>query len=338
MLARSTLQQRILCIIPFFAASGILPLTIYRFVQAEWSMALLDLTIFIFMCLIGYFAYHKKHVSTLKVFFCLLAILATLTTLYLKGISQLFWCYPTIAILFYFLTVRLAAISSLITLIGFAILAAPLLPQILLATFLITLVITASCSLAFSYETSKQHQQLEVLSKTDHLTKTLNRRAFTEIAQRQINNYLRNPIATSMILLDIDHFKSINDKFGHNQGDDVLVKICQLLLKELRVNDYLFRIGGEEFIILPYATGQKQAVHLAVKLKDLIEKYSFIEGRQVTISCGVAEYNKGDDNLKDWYARADKALYRAKKTRNTVCYDNESTEIDYSVNQSCATK
>lgn len=338
MLTRSTLQQRILCVIPFLSATGIFPLTIYRFVQAEWSMALLDLTIFIFMCLIGYFAYHKKHVSTLKVFFCLLAILATLTTLYLKGISQLFWCYPTIAILFYFLTVRLAAISSLITLIGIAAFAAPLLSNILLATFLITLVITASCSLAFSYETSKQHEQLEVLSKTDPLTKILNRRAFTEVAERQIYNFHRNPVATSMILIDVDHFKMINDKFGHNQGDDVLIQICQLLQKELRINDYLFRIGGEEFILLPYGINQQQAVKLATKIKDAIGEYCFIKNHPITISCGVAEYNNTNDSLKDWYARADKALYRAKNTRNAVCYDDDSSEVDYSVNQSRATK
>lgn len=335
MLARSTLQQRILCVMPLLSAAGILPLTIYRFIQAEWDMALLDLAIFILMCLIGYFAYHQKHVSTLKILFCLLAIFGSLSTLYLKGESQLFWCYPTIALLFYFLTVRLAAMSSLLTLIGIAILAAPFLSDLLLATFLITLMITASCSLAFSYETSKQNEQLETLSKTDPLTKTLNRRAFTEVAELQISKYQRNPVATSMILLDIDHFKSINDKFGHNQGDEVLIKVCHLIQQELRVNDYLFRIGGEEFIILPYAINQEQAIQLAIKLKELIEKYHFIKDHQVTISCGVAEYTNNEGTLKDWYAEADSALYRAKSTRNTVCPTKGTC---YSDSQSRATK
>ena len=338
MLARSTLQQRILCVIPFLSAAGILPLAIYRFIQAEWDMAILDFVIFVFMCLLGYFAYQKKHVGTLKLTFCLLAIMGSLTTIYLKGASQLFWCYPTIAILFYFLTVRLAAISSLITLIGISIFAAPLLSNILLSTFLITLVITASCSFAFSYETSKQHQQLEILTKTDPLTKTLNRRAFTEIAERQISNYLRNPIPTTMVLLDIDHFKKINDKYGHNQGDDVLIEICHLLQKELRVNDYLFRIGGEEFIILPYAINQQKAVQLAIKLKDIIEDQNFIENHPVTISCGIAEYYNINESLKEWYSRADNALYRAKETRNTVCYDLTSNHSIDSDNQSRATK
>ncbi|MDO6446663.1 GGDEF domain-containing protein [Colwellia sp. 1_MG-2023] len=335
MLARSTLQQRILCVMPCLSAAGILPLTIYRFIQAEWDMALLDLAIFILMCIIGYFAYHRKHVSTIRLLFCVLAVIGSLSTLYLKGESQLFWCYPTIAMLFYFLTVRVAAISSLLTLIGVAILAAPLLSNLLLANVLITLMITASCSLAFSYETSKQNEQLETLTKTDPLTKTLNRRAFTEVAERQISNFQRNPIATSMILLDIDHFKTINDQYGHNQGDDVLIKVCQLIQQELRNNDYLFRIGGEEFIILPYAINQDHAIQLAIKLKELIAEHNFIENHRVTISCGIAEYTNKEETLKEWYAEADSALYRAKSTRNTVCPTKGNC---YSDSQSRATK
>lgn len=338
MLARSTLQQRILCIIPFFAAMGILPFAIFRFIQQDWIVAILDFTFFILMSLIGYFAYQRKHVETFKIFFCVLAILGTFFTIYMKGVNQLFWCYPTIVILFYFLVVRVALISTLVFVVGVAVLSFSLLTNLSFISFVITLVITSACSFAFSYETNKQHVQLELLSKTDSLTKVFNRRAFKEVAEKKINEYLREPKSASLILLDLDYFKQINDEFGHNKGDEVLIKICRLIEDLLRKSDYLFRVGGEEFVILPDGTNLQQTINLANRIKDTVEAFNFIENHTVTISCGLAEYNNTNDSLKDWYAHADKALYNAKVTRNTVCYDTGSTDADHSANQSRATK
>ncbi len=320
---------------PALAAITILPLGIYRITQADWIIAALDICIFILMLTIGYNAYHNKRIELLKQLFCLLAIVGSFATIYLKGAIQIYWSYPVIAIIFYLLRVRIALIVCFLALTGYTILTYPLVSTLASISFLITQIVTAGCAFAFSFETSKQHQALTRMTKTDPLTQTYNRRAFQEILQTKLDNYHRHPEPTSMILLDIDFFKNINDQYGHQQGDEVLKQLCHVIKQRLRKNDYLFRVGGEEFVILPFHSNSAEANILAESIRAEVHAYCFITDHPITISCGVSEYTNKQENPKDWYARTDKALYKAKATRNKVCLADNA---DDQTNQSLACK
>jgi diguanylate cyclase (GGDEF)-like protein len=124
----------------------------------------------------------------------------------------------------------------------------------------------------------------------------------------------------SVIMFDVDFFKKINDTFGHEKGDEVLFEIAEIVKKELRNVDLIFRYGGEEFIIILPETDLKKAVEIAERIKKRIENHKFLINRKITVSMGVTEYKKGE-NKKDLIKRVDNYLYEAKRTgRNKVVW------------------
>ena len=160
--------------------------------------------------------------------------------------------------------------------------------------------------------------ELQRLATTDALTGIWNRRRFEEDSAIQVAQARRHDYPLSLLLLDIDHFKSINDRYGHQRGDGVLVKLSQCLQGNRRITDRLARWGGEEFVVLlPYCDATL-AVHTAEKLRVLVERQSLIDVGAITISIGVAEC-KPDETMSEWFKRVDEALYLAKAAgRNTV--------------------
>lgn len=157
----------------------------------------------------------------------------------------------------------------------------------------------------------KYNKQLQELSTTDSLTRLYNRRKIDEIL-----NELKNK-KYSLILLDIDHFKDINDTYGHLEGDKVLIHVAQLLKLNINANDILGRWGGEEFLIICKNTTEIQASKLAQRLREILENEDF-KIRKVTASFGVSEATT-DTTIKDVLANADKAMYNAKQNgRNQV--------------------
>jgi len=162
-----------------------------------------------------------------------------------------------------------------------------------------------------------QHK-LELLSQTDQLTKIKNRLYIDEILQQQYYRFLRNGESCSVILIDIDYFKNVNDTYGHLVGDLVLIEFANILKTNIRESDIAGRWGGEEFlIILPHSNIDK-AKMLANKLKELISNFNFTKVGKKTASFGVAEF-KTATSIEECLESADKALYISKNNgRNQV--------------------
>lgn len=159
-------------------------------------------------------------------------------------------------------------------------------------------------------------KELEHTNITDPLTKIRNRYYYNEQIKKESANANRYFYPLALVLFDIDHFKSINDNYGHDVGDNVLVEYTRLISSHLRNGDIFCRIGGEEFtLILPH-TNMAGAYKIADKLRALIEAHKKI--MPITMSFGVVEYTKGED-LEVMFKRADEALYEAKNLgRNRV--------------------
>lgn len=169
----------------------------------------------------------------------------------------------------------------------------------------------------------RSNELLLELSNTDHLTGLFNRRYLMETLEKELQRCGRKGGCLSLIILDIDHFKAVNDTYGHLQGDVVLQKVALNMQKELRSYDIAARYGGEEFVaVLPDAT-QKEAIFVADRIRQSIQGIKFsgaLSPLSITVSLGVATFPAQNCTTVDEFLKcADDALYRAKaKGRNRV--------------------
>lgn len=161
-------------------------------------------------------------------------------------------------------------------------------------------------------------KELVELASADPLTGVFNRRKLNNELQTELNRNLRHNNVLSLIIFDIDKFKHINDKFGHNNGDEVLKDFTRLISENIRANDVFARWGGDEFTILLPETNIETARQIAEKLRILAEDYQYAFVGQITASFGVTQFLI-DDNEATFINRADEALYLAKENgRNNV--------------------
>jgi len=173
-------------------------------------------------------------------------------------------------------------------------------------------------------EFKNYQNRLEELSKTDQLTKVRNRLYIDESLQKQYYRFFRNDERCSLILIDIDFFKDINDTFGHVAGDLFLVEFSTILKNHVRESDIVGRWGGEEFLIILPHTQQNEAKHVAETLKKLISDFTFSKVGHRTASFGISEFQTGL-NSEQVLDNADKALYTSKDNgRNQItCFENK---------------
>ncbi len=173
--------------------------------------------------------------------------------------------------------------------------------------------------LALTHEDLRQKNgALSKVATTDKLTGVFNRVHFDAQVVLEINRAQRLGERVSLILVDMDWFKTINDRYGHQAGDEVLRRAADLARSVIRSTDMIFRWGGEEFAILAPGTGIAGALSLAEKLRTCLATGRFPVPHQVTASFGVAEFRPGSD-LESWFKEADEAMYRAKSLgRNRV--------------------
>ncbi|MDG3088363.1 sensor domain-containing diguanylate cyclase [Vibrio hannami] len=161
-------------------------------------------------------------------------------------------------------------------------------------------------------------QELRTLSEIDALTKISNRQKFETCFECELTRYKRYKQVFSLILIDIDDFKLVNDIHGHSVGDEVLISLVDLLKTNIRESDMIARWGGEEFVILCPNTDKNSATQQAIKLQELILSHEFPVVDRCTVSFGIAEVTESDDT-QDVFIRADKALYTSKEEgKNTV--------------------
>jgi diguanylate cyclase (GGDEF)-like protein len=161
-------------------------------------------------------------------------------------------------------------------------------------------------------ELIETNRALEVMSMRDQLTSLYNRHFISKRIRQEQSVNKRSNLPVSLVLFDIDHFKFINDQFGHSVGDEVLKEVALRVLKTIRDVDFASRWGGEEFLILCPQTKLNEARELAIRLQFAFARSKFEKVGKITCSFGVAEY-KANDSFTEWFDQADKRLYAAKE-------------------------
>lgn len=175
--------------------------------------------------------------------------------------------------------------------------------------------ITAFTSIA---EDITDRKIIECMSITDRLTKLYNRHKLDTALEEEVTRFKRYKKPFCAVIIDADHFKVVNDTHGHQVGDDVLIKLANIIKESTRESDFAGRWGGEEFLILSIETTDQNALILAEKLRKTVENADFTPVDKVTVSIGIAEFRE-NETIANFINRADKALYEAKQSgRNKV--------------------
>ncbi len=158
------------------------------------------------------------------------------------------------------------------------------------------------------------------LAITDDLTNIYNRRHFLERMQSEIDRARRYGTPFSVMFIDIDNFKELNDNHGHQVGDKILAELATILKHWARSSDIVARYGGEEFVVLLPMTDKPRSITAAERLRTRVQRHTFYRRKKLTVSVGVASYPGDGDNADQLLGRVDEALYMAKKTgRNRAC-------------------
>ncbi|MCK5011562.1 MAG: GGDEF domain-containing protein, partial [Deltaproteobacteria bacterium] len=178
------------------------------------------------------------------------------------------------------------------------------------------LISTMANQVALALKNATEHKRVQELAITDELTGLYNRRAFQKALDKELRRSKRYKKPLSLIMLDIDGFKEINDKFGHQAGDGVLRSLALNLQRAIREIDFLARYGGDEFAVILPETEAKQAAVLAERLKKTVKNYTVDAGGSlcnITLSIGVADVSASVDSEDDLISRADRVLYISKE-------------------------
>jgi len=245
-------------------------------------------------------------------------ILTFIITIYVHGVAGTYWSFMLVLACYFVLPISRALFFNIFILVIFIPYASNFLEHDSSFRFSFALFGTSLFAYFGIREIDKLHAILKVQAITDPLTGLFNRSLLDDSLEQSIGQSHRTGLPMTLISLDIDHFKEINDNLGHDIGDVILKRLGELLHNRVRSADRTFRVGGEEFLILLHNVNKNKAVQIAEELRVQIEKHEFIPLQSITMSFGVSELDKNMTSSQ-WLKAADVNLYKAKEAgRNCV--------------------
>ncbi|MFL0802595.1 MAG: GGDEF domain-containing protein [Agarilytica sp.] len=296
----------------------IIPFTVIRFVSGEFGLALLDAGILIGTMGVFTFVFVTGNVKIPGYVTAAVFILGTISTIYIKGAQQIHWAYPAFVVVFYFLLPKVALLLSCLSIVAIVPVLRDELSTLGILKILVTLFVNVTCAYVFSTVMRNQSRALKKLSQKDPLTQVGNRGAMDASLEKVFEIHVNDGAPMCALMVDIDYFKDINDTFGHQVGDDILIKVAEILELNVRTSESVYRYGGEEFFVLAKDMTITRAEQLGEQLRTKIESSVFKDEARITISVGISALTE-EKGTSEWVEQADKALYSAKsKGRNCV--------------------
>ena len=295
------------------------PFAINNFFQGRYVLGGGSLAIVILLAVNAWSTGRGRYHSSFTLLSIIPAILFFLTIAFLKqGIIGALWCYPAVIACYFMLPEKMARLANAAILCVALPMAWNVLDFPLAARVAATLIAVSAFSAIFVRVITDQQRLLQAQAVTDSLTGLYNRVLLGPSLDQAIEQQRRTNAVMTLVTLDLDHFKTINDTLGHDAGDTVLQGIGELLRNRIRRSDKAFRLGGEEFLVLLYGTDLENGRRFAEELRSAVESLPLLSRHTVTASLGVATLQPGED-WDAWMKRSDENLYRAKADgRNRV--------------------
>jgi diguanylate cyclase len=313
-----------LAIVTLFGACSVLlifPFAIYRALTHNWPVATLDSLIVLGITLPVLYAWRTGDSKRPGIVLVVIYSSGAVISAAMLGVAGLFWMYATILANFFLVGRRPAAAITIVSLLILVFIGKGFSDTPQMLSFVCTSSLVSILAFVLANRTEAQRKQLERLATRDPLTGAYNRRVMTEELDIAVGAFKRHRTPMSLIILDIDHFKQINDRFGHAEGDKVLIALTHMINQTTRSADRFFRYGGEEFVLLLPAVSFEDLPAIAEKLRLRINMDLQCDDSGVTVSFGAASLREGED-WQAWLRRADGALYKAKAAgRNLVMID-----------------
>ncbi len=311
-------RERIMLLLAVAILIFISPFAVLNIIQGRIFLGIAVSGVIATFAIDGLAIYFKRRPPIPFEFLLVPTVAAIGISLKTDAIYGALWCYPGVLMCYFVLPRRWAIAGSL----GLLAVAAPLVLMSLGQDIALRFVVSLALTIVVIYIITDVIRELqdELLSQaiTDPLTGAYNRRQMEFTLDEALERHKRTSAPASVLLIDIDHFKKINDDLGHDAGDRVLKALVLLIKNRSRKLDRLFRMGGEEFLLLLPDTPAAAAMVQAENLRGRIAEGNLLKNRRVTVSIGVADIQR-DLTHESWVKMADTALYQAKETgRNRV--------------------
>jgi diguanylate cyclase (GGDEF)-like protein len=302
-------------------ALGITPFAFYRFANGQPVVGAIDLLIVACICIGVFHARRTGRTEGASLFIVVVETAGCVVIAHVGGLSGLLWVFPMLLANF-LLIGRAPAVAVSAFAIAAVALADSALPNVFQK---LIFAVSASVACLFAYvfasRAEAQRLQLEAIAAHDPLTGAYNRRGMETELQIAMSTSARRGSPLGLLVFDLDHFKQINDQFGHETGDAVLVRVAGCVRGCTRLADRYFRLGGEEFGLLIPGADPEALQMVAEKLRAAVEEEVHCGGRSVTVSIGGTCLALGESGA-ELLARADAAMYQAKREgRNRTVID-----------------
>lgn len=317
--SKNKYQRGMVYLFAILASLLIAPFCVIRYMNGEIANAIVDLAIVVVALTSAVYTYRLGQATQLvSNVTALLYSSGAVAVAHLNEPIFVFWLFPALIANFFLLSAKAGLIANSLTITA----ALPIASQLNTGTetfaMVASLLMCGSMAYVFALLTHKQQLLLQGYANQDALTMLGNRRVMDEEMRLSLEDFARNQVPATLIILDLDFFKMVNDKFGHTTGDVVLVDLANLLTRRIRKTDRVFRFGGEEFVVLARNTSLTDALVIAEQLRAQIEIELRDPDGALTASFGCAQL-RADETQEEWFVRTDKAVYQAKQQgRNCV--------------------
>ena len=304
---------------------GVAPFAFYRFANGQPMAGTIDLLIVASVCIGVFRAWRTGRTQGPSLFIVLVNTAGCVVLAHMVGFTGLLWVFPLLLGNFLLIGRAPAVASSAYAIAGVALADAALPDVIQKLLFAVSAGVACLFAYVFASRAEAQRLQLEAIAAHDPLTGAYNRRGMETELAIAMSTSARRGSPLGLLVFDLDHFKQINDQFGHEAGDAVLVRVAGCVRGCTRLADRYFRLGGEEFGLLVPGADPEALRMVAEKLRAAVEEEVHCGGRSVTVSIGGTCLALGE-SAADLLARADAAMYQAKRDgRNRVVIDAGST-------------
>lgn len=319
-------RTRASIVVALAAALLLAPFAVLNFVNGESAVALGALTITLGLTANAIGLHLGRPTSRWFVYaFAPVCIVIMISVFRYDPLVGTMWCYPAVLTCYCVLPERQAWLVSAAILIVALPMALTMLAPTLALRVVATLLAVTTFSTILVRVIDTQYRQMSRQLREDHLTGLRNRFSLTETLEAVTASAVRDPAPWALLVLDLDHFKTINDCYGHDRGDRVLSALGELMRQTLPSAARAFRMGGEEFVVL-LPESENEASLVAERLRVMAQRELSLPEQRVTLSIGVAALEPGDMR-EDWLRVADRRLYAAKAAgRNRVC-DSRSEPV-----------
>ena len=310
--ALAAYRRRVMLVLAALAVPVLMPFAIHHF-RNENLLIGMGMLFSMLVLTVDALAMHFRRHPPLPLPLILLPSLGAMAiAIKTQGFFGALWSYPIVLLFHFTMSRRLANAACLLQLVTVSLLTQRYVGAAEAIRFCATLSLTIILiNIAISI-VDDLHRRLLTQSIVDPLTGTYNRHHMENCLDYAIDRSRRCNAPASLLLMHIDHFKQINDRHGHATGDEVLREVAQAIRSRIRKLDLLFRLGGEEFLVLLPDTEESDAARLAEDLRTAISHCCLMQGHHVTMSIGISEL-QAQDSRKSWLAHADDALYLAKE-------------------------